>query len=62
MDEMYDHMELGDSGVVPQAGGWFLDTNSKRRFRMDEEGNVYDEEGNHLGGIYYDPADDDDNE
>ena len=47
---MSDHMEMGDSGMVPQADGWFLDT--KTGNRIDSGGRVFDQDGE----MIWDPA------
>lgn len=36
-------METGD--IVGLPGGWFLDTATKIKFRLDEDGNPVDEHG-----------------
>lgn len=44
-----DHMELGDTGIIPMEDGWFKNTRTNQT--MDPDGCVYDEHGN----IIYDP-------
>lgn len=46
---MSDFMELGDSGLVPQEDGSFLDT--KTGNIVDEDGRVFSPEGEKI----YDP-------
>lgn len=38
-----DYMELGD--IVPLKDGWYLDTESNTKFKLDEDGNPIDELG-----------------
>lgn len=47
---MSDHMELGESNIVPLEGGWFLNklTGEKR----DPEGRVFDK----FGELVHDPG------
>lgn len=40
--------------LVPLKDGWFLDTNTNRRFRVDEDGNAVDEAGKRLTEDVYD--------
>ena len=42
---MHDYMELGNSSLVPLEGDWFLDKTTGKRFRIDEDGNVFNEAG-----------------
>lgn len=44
---MDDFMEMGDSGLVPQKDGWFLDTRTGHR--ISPEGEEYDKEGELVG-------------
>lgn len=46
---MSDFMELGDSGLVPQEDGWYLDTHTGNRIAPN--GCVFDSEGE----IVFDP-------
>jgi hypothetical protein len=39
-----DYMEIGDSGWIPIAEGWFF--NRKTRHSIDDLGYEYDENGN----------------
>lgn len=38
-----DYMELGD--LVPLADGWYFDTETNTRFKLDEDGTPVDEWG-----------------
>lgn len=40
---MSDHMELGDTGMIPEEDGWYKDKRNGNR--VDPEGRVYDNEG-----------------
>lgn len=47
--EEHDHMEIGNSGWIPSAEGWFF--NKHTRHVIDDLGREYDEDGN----LIYDP-------
>lgn len=38
-----DYMQVGE--LIPLDGEWFLDTESGVRFRLDDDGNLVDEDG-----------------
>jgi hypothetical protein len=44
-----DHMDLGDSNLVPIKDGWYINKVTKER--IDPNGFVFDEDGN----LVYDP-------
>lgn len=47
---MSDHMELGDSGLVPEADGWMRNKHTNER--ISPEGVIYSPEGE----VVFDPA------
>lgn len=48
-----DFMEIGDSHLVPQKDGWFLNMKTKELY--DPEGRIYNGEFD----LVYDPTEDD---
>lgn len=50
---MSDYMELGDSGLIPQDDGWYMEKSTGNM--IDPEGRVYDASGEKV----YDPSEDD---
>lgn len=50
---MSDHMELGESHIIPIEDGWFL--NKQTGEKRDPEGRVYDK----FGELVHDPFDED---
>jgi hypothetical protein len=45
-------MEIGDSGLIPVGEGRWLDSNSG--YQIDQDGRVYDSDGQLIEDNYYD--------
>jgi len=45
---MYEHDYMEFGSLIALEDGWFLDTNSQTRFRLDQDGNPINEKGEHL--------------
>ncbi len=41
-----DHMEIGETGLVPKKGGWYLDANAGKMIDPDGKSHDVDEDGN----------------
>lgn len=54
----HDHMEVGH--VIPMEDGWFMDKETRVKFRFDDEGHPIDEQGTLLMPLHEHMADEDD--